>query len=87
MRKARLQGALLPCRFGTILVGPGYRGLHGRSGYRHLHRLGRVPQLLMRALVIALALIASLGAGSAGGGAVYALTASHAVAACATPNC
>jgi hypothetical protein len=46
-----------------------------------------VPQLLMRALVIALALIASLGAGSAGGGAVYALTASHAVAACATPNC
>ena len=86
MRKARLQGALLPCRFGTILVGPGYRGLHGRSGYRHLHRLGRVPQLLMRALVIALALSASIGAGGVGGGAVYALTAPPAVGIGTTPN-
>ena len=68
MRKARLQGALLPCRFGNILVDPGYRGLHGRSRYRYLHRdlagLGRMPPLLMRALVIALALIAGIGAGA-----------------------
>jgi hypothetical protein len=82
MRKARLQGALLPCRFGTILVGPGYRGLHGRSG----HPFGRVPQLLMRALVIALALSASIGAGGVGGGAVYALTAPPAVGIGTTPN-
>ena len=68
MRKARLQGALLPCRFGNILIGPSHCGLHGRSRYRYLHRdlagLGRMPPLLMRALVIALALIAGIGAGA-----------------------
>jgi hypothetical protein len=70
MRKARLQGALLPCRFGNILVGPGYSGLHRRGRYR--------------ALVIAIALVASIGAA----GTVAYIASMPAVAECTSPpNC
>jgi hypothetical protein len=69
MRKARLQGALLPCRFGNVIVGPSYRGLHRCSRYR--------------ALVIALALLASIGAA----GTVAYIASMPAVAAYTSPNC
>ena len=79
MRKVRLQGALLPCWFGNIIIGPSYRGLHGHSRYRDLASVGGMPALragrTMRTLHLALLLGLALVIGGTGAAAVYTLTA------------